>query len=245
MVSINAKASSSPDAPIVKRKLADEVFERLKTMIVSGEFGPGESLPSERDLMARFGVGRPAIREAMQTLANLGLLTISHGERARVRALTARAAVNQIDTLAQLMLSASPEMLENLKEARRFFERGMAREAAIKATNEDIAELEVLVEQQRQATGDQAAFIRADMAFHTKIAQISRNAIFEALSEAMLGWLQEYHTDALFWEGKGHQTLAEHTEILRCIKARDPAGAEAAVTMHLDRSASLYVHTTS
>ena len=73
--------------PIVRRKLSDEVFDRLKAMIVSGERGPGETLPSERELMARFGVGRPAIREAMQALANLGLVTIHHGERARVQEL--------------------------------------------------------------------------------------------------------------------------------------------------------------
>src|SRR3546814_6720858 len=83
--------------PIVRRKLADEVFDRLKAMIVSGERSPGESLPSERELMARFGVGRPAIREAMQALANLGLVTISHGERARVREISARAAIHQVD----------------------------------------------------------------------------------------------------------------------------------------------------
>src|SRR3546814_18432915 len=89
--------------PSVRRKLADEVFDRLKAMIVSGERSPGESLPSERELMARFGVGRPAIREAMQALANLGLVTISHGERARVREIRARAAINQDDMVGPLM----------------------------------------------------------------------------------------------------------------------------------------------
>ena len=115
---------------IVRRKLADEVFDRLKAMIVDGERSPGESLPSERDLMARFGVGRPAIREALQALANLGLVTITHGERARVRAITAESAVRQVDTAAQLLLSTSPGSLEHLKDARMFFERGMVARAA-------------------------------------------------------------------------------------------------------------------
>src|SRR5689334_9257586 len=98
--------------PIIRRKLSDEVFDRLKAMIVSGEVATGESLPSERELMARFGVGRPAIREAMQTLANLGLVTISHGERARVRQITPASAMRQVDTVAQLLLSTSANSLE-------------------------------------------------------------------------------------------------------------------------------------
>src|SRR3546814_19449821 len=103
--------------PIVRRKLADEVFDRLKAMIVSGERSPGESLPSERELMARFGVGRPAIREAMQALANLGLVTNSHDERARVREITARAPIHQADMVAQLLRSTLPHALEHLQRS--------------------------------------------------------------------------------------------------------------------------------
>src|SRR3978361_2195504 len=120
--------------PIARRKLSDEVFDRLKTMITSGEVRPGDTMRSERELMERFGVGRPAIREAMQALSNLGLLTISHGERARVNMLTARSVTQQVDMAAQIMLATSPDSLGHLKEARLFFERGMAREAAERAT---------------------------------------------------------------------------------------------------------------
>jgi DNA-binding FadR family transcriptional regulator len=73
---------------IAKRKLSDEVFERLKRLIVEGEKPPGSLMPSERELMTRFGVGRPAIREAMQQLEGMGLVAIHHGERARVLELT-------------------------------------------------------------------------------------------------------------------------------------------------------------
>ena len=223
------------EAPIVRRKLSDEIFERLKAMITSGDYGPGEALPSERELMTRYAVGRPAIREAMQALANHGLITIRHGERARVRTFTAKAAVSQINTVAQLMLSASPAMLENLQEARRFFEVGMVREAATKATDDDIAELRAILERQRRGVGDGGVFVEANIAFHMKIAAISRNAIFEAVSEAMLGWLREYNIDGALWADAGAQTLAEHAEILACIERRDPRDAEAALTKHLDR----------
>ena len=94
--------------PIVRRKLSDEVFDRLKSLITSGELQPGDAMPSERDLMERLGVGRPAIREAMQQLSNMGLLTISHGERAKVRQPTAKSILRQVDTVARVLLSASP-----------------------------------------------------------------------------------------------------------------------------------------
>lgn len=228
--------------PIVRRKLADEIFDRLKAMILNGECRPGESLPSERELMTRFGVGRPAIREALQALANLGLITISHGERARVREVTAQAAVRQIDSVAQLLLSASPESLDHLKEARRFFEQGMVRRAAETATESDIAELRDLLERQQSAVGDAVAFIRADIAFHTRIAAISGNPIYAAVSETMLNWLQEYHAHMLIWQGKSERTLAEHEAIIDRIEAHDPDGAEQAMTSHLDRSNHLYAH---
>lgn len=228
--------------PIVRRKLSDEVFDRLKAMIVSGERGPGETLPSERELMARFGVGRPAIREAMQALANLGLVTIHHGERARVRQLTAESAMRQLDPIAQLLLSLSPESLEHLKEARSFFERGMVRRAAELATDADVADLREIWTQQASLVGDAPAFMSADMAFHTRIARITGNPIYMSVSEMMLGWLRDYHAHMLIWQGHSDRTLAEHEEVIERIAAHDPDGAEQALIRHLARSNHLYAH---
>jgi DNA-binding FadR family transcriptional regulator len=231
---------NQPVEQIVRRKLSDEVFDRLERMITSGELRPGDEMPSERVLMERFGVGRPAIREAMQSLSNMGLVNISHGERAKVLQLTAKSIFRQVDLTAKIMLSQSADSLEHLKSTRIFFERGMAREAAIKTTSDDIADLREILEHQRRALGNAEEFISADMQFHTRIAQISRNPIFVAVSEAMLAWLKAYHTDMLIWTGKEKFTLVEHEQIVDCLTAKDPDGAEAAILKHLERSSALY-----
>jgi DNA-binding FadR family transcriptional regulator len=226
--------------PIVRKKLSDEVFARLKLLIENGELKAGDDMPSERELMERFGVGRPAIREAMQALAGKGLVEISHGERAKVLQVTAESIFRQVDLPAKLMLSGSSDSLEHLKSARIFFERGMVREAAAKATAEDIEELRRLLDRQSQVLGDSEAFINADMAFHQHIAQISGNPIFAAVSGAMLGWLKIYHTDLLIWTGRENFTLAEHEEIIRAIEKGDSDLAEKAMIKHLERSRALY-----
>ena len=226
--------------PIVRKKLSDEVFARLKLLIENGELKAGDDMPSERELMERFGVGRPAIREAMQALAGKGLVEISHGERAKVLQVTAESIFRQVDLPAKLMLSGSSDSLEHLKNARIFFERGMVREASVKATAEDIAELHALLEKQSGNLGNSEAFINADMAFHQKIAQISGNPIFAAVSGAMLGWLKSYHSEMLIWTGRENFTLVEHEEIIRAIENRDADLAEKAMIKHLERSRALY-----
>ncbi|SIR31375.1 transcriptional regulator, GntR family [Rhizobium sp. RU20A] len=226
--------------PIVRRKLSDEVFARLKQMIVSGELKAGDEMPSERELMARYAVGRPAIREAMQALAGKGLVEISQGERARVLRITADTIIRQMDLPATLMLSGSPDTLEHLKSARIFFERGMVREAAIKATPETVAALRAQLEAQRAKLGDAEHFIRIDMEFHHQIARMSGNPIFGAVSCAMLGWLKSYHTELLIWTEREQVTLSEHADIIEAIEARDADAAEAAMVVHLERSRALY-----
>lgn len=210
-------------------------------MITLGELKPGDEMPSERVLMERFGVGRPAIREAMQSLSNMGLLNISHGERAKVLQLTAKSIFRQVDLTAKIMLSQSSDSLEHLKSTRIFFEKGMAREAASRICPQDVDDLQAIIDRQRQSLGKAEEFISADMQFHTRIAQISGNPIFIAVSEAMLAWLKTYHTDLLIWTGKEKFTLAEHEEILDRLAANDADGAEAAVLKHLERSRALYM----
>lgn len=232
------------DAKIERQTLGDQVFDRLWAMISDGVLAPGDFMPSERDLMTRFGVGRPAVREAMQRLAGRGLITVSQGERSRVNAPSASAAIGQVDQIAQLMLSSAPENLEHLKAARRILECGTAglaaRAIAAGLGAQDARRLRGLIEDQRRAMAAPQGFIAADIAFHVALSELTGNPILRAATEAMLRWLQSYYAPLLHWSGREEVTLSEHGRLVDLIEAGDAAGAEALMGAHLDRSAELY-----
>jgi DNA-binding FadR family transcriptional regulator len=189
-------------------------------MLKGSEYPPGSHLPSERELMNRLGVGRPAVREAMQALEAMGLARISHGERARVTVLEPQGVFSQIDTAARHLLATSPQTLDQLKEARLLFETGMVRIAANKATEEGIRKLEQKQAELRDSSGDMEKCMAADVAFHNAIAEMSGNSIYIAVSKAMLGWLKDFHMELLYG-------------------AHHPEGAVEAMIDHLRRAGKL------
>jgi DNA-binding FadR family transcriptional regulator len=228
------------DPGLTKRKIGEEVLDQLLLLIETGKFSPGDRLPSERALMASFGVGRPAIREALQSLQQMGRIAISHGERARVVTLTPATMFEQIGRSARHMLSISPQTLEDLKEARLLFETAMVRLAVPKATNEDLARLRATIDALAAVRDGGRGFLEADMAFHKTIAAISGNPIFAAVSAAMLGWLADFHTELVRAYGKEDLTVAEHLEVYGRMAARDVEGAVHAMSRHLTRANGLY-----
>lgn len=225
---------------IQRRKLSTEVRERLLSLIHNGDLRPGDRLPSERELMTRYGVGRPAVREAMQSLESDGLIEINHGERARVALISARDMIGRVGQTALHLLQTSPQTLEHLKQARLMFEVGMVRVAARKASPEDITNLEELLRKQKLVESDAKEFVQTDMEFHTAIATISGNPIIAAVSESMLEWLFTFRRDMLRVEGAEKITLSEHRRILKAIRAHDEDAAAQAMTDHLTRSSQRY-----
>lgn len=229
------------ELPITPRKLSDAVLERLLGMIDDGQLQPGDPLPSERELMSRYKVGRPAIREALQNLKNMGLIDIRHGERARLSArLTPHSLLNRIDRSARYLLRTCPETLESLGEARLFFEIGMVRLAVARASDEDIRCMKEQIERLQSSVGDREAFVKADMAFHTAIASCAGNPLFTALSEFLLTWLFEHHREMLAVPGVEELTIEEHQAIFEEIAARDEEAAVRTLTDHLTRANPRY-----
>jgi DNA-binding FadR family transcriptional regulator len=235
------RAGSAPQqrGPIRRRKLYEEVTSRIQERIADLGLRPGDQLPTERELMAEFGVGRSAVREAMLSLQRMGIVAVSSGERARVGQPPAAVMVEQLSGLAQLLL-AQPHGVEQFQDARMLLEVGLARFAAQRATDDDIAMLAGLLETNRQAIGDYPTFMRTDVAFHYGIATIARNAIFTALMDAVVAWLTEQRVISGRSPTAGDAAYAAHKAIYKAIAARQPEAAGQAMQDHLEAVVRLY-----
>lgn len=225
--------------PVVRKKLGDQVFEKIRCQIANGELKPGDDLQPERELMKQFGVGRPAIREALQQLQSKGLIIVSHGERSKVAKLNAGSAFAQIDDVAKLLLSQEPSSLANLKQLRRLFEVGVVELAAENCQAADVDALHAIVEQQQKNLGNTGAFIQSDIAFHARIAEISGNELLTAVSEAVLSWLFQYHTAKLHSAEREEMILQEHKQLIGCLAKNDVQGTINTLKSHLDYSEPL------
>ena len=226
--------------PIRRRKLSHDVQERLLAMIRRGDLSPGDVMPSERELMAKLMVGRPAIREAMQNLQRMGLVEIRHGERARLTEPSIGGMVEQISETMNHLLVHSSTTLGHLKEARVTFETEMARIAAERRTGRDIARLTEVIEAQAAARRMPEKFLELDGRFHREIAAVSGNPIFASLNEALFGWLASFHVALVRKPGLEKLTLDEHRQILQAIGSGDAEGAARAMADHLNRANALY-----
>lgn len=226
--------------PIRKKRLSDEVRRRLLEQIQDGHLAPGAALPSERDLMEAYGVGRPAIREAMQSLQGLGLIHVSHGERPRVAEPQLDLLAEQLSLTMRHVLTYDPDTLSQLKDARTIVESEMARIAALQRTDKDIEELEKILKNQCESCESFEEFIACDGAFHAKISMISNNLLLASVVKAIFAWLERFHTASVSKSGLEKLTLEEHGKIFEAIKAGDSDLAAEAMRLHLTRANKLY-----
>lgn len=225
--------------PIRRRKLYEEVAARLEAAISEGVYRPGDQLPSEREIMETFKVGRTSVREALFALKKMGLITISSGERARVIEPTAETLIGELSGAARQLL-AQPDGVRHFQHARRLFEMALARNAASTATEADLEELVRALEANRRAIGDPDAFPRTDIAFHFVLATISRNPIFVALHHAIEAWLAEQRQTSIRASGSDKAAHAAHKRIYEAIAQRQPDAAEAAMRDHLAEVEQFY-----
>jgi GntR family transcriptional repressor for pyruvate dehydrogenase complex len=222
-----------PSVIIDRRKLFEQVAAHIQRDILEGRLKPGDRLPPERELRSKFGVGRPAIREALITLQRSGLLEMGNGARARVTLPTVRNVVEgMIPAVQQMLVSADGH--HQLQGVRLFVEIGLVRHAALNATDQDLEKLKEALEANKQTIGNRTAFIQTDVAFHFRFAEMMRNPAFLALHEAISTWLLRQRQIALQEPDEDQRGYDAHAKIYAAVAAHDPDLAEAKMREHLE-----------
>ncbi|MDG2196585.1 MAG: transcriptional regulator NanR [SAR324 cluster bacterium] len=224
---------------IKRKRLYEEVVERIQQLINSGEIRPGDSLPSERELMEIYGVGRPAIREALLTLQKAGFVSVSGGGRTKVIEPTAEHIVESLSTAAHHWLG-HPEGVKNFQAARKFFECGLARYAAQHATEDDLQLLMKALQVNKDSMNNSKLFAQTDVDFHYVLAMIPKNSIFKGIHAAISEWLIDQRHTALSSPGENKIAYQAHKEIAEAIFKKNADLAESLMENHLDQVAEAY-----
>lgn len=207
--------------------LVEQVVERLREAILSGEYPPESSLPSEGTLGKSLGVSYTVVREAMRVLRSQGLVEVSQGRRPRVKPAGPEVVRESMAT----MLRRGTQSLDELTELRRPLECEIAALAATRATPEQLAALEEAIEDQRTAaTRDQQ--IVADMRFHELLAEASGNALFPLILSSVAGLLWESRRQAFANVGILH-AVEGHRAVLEAVRRHDAPAAREAMLHHM------------
>lgn len=169
------------------------------------------------------------MRGALSALDVLGIIEIRPGSGSYVREGTSEFLPRAINW--GLMLGQ--RRTQDLVEVRTYMEGVSARLAAERATDADVARLEEHLQHMREAHGDVAAFIDADIAFHLECARIARNSVLSDILHSIRALLQVWMERVSDLEGTVSGTLCEHDAVLRAIRDRDPEAADRAMAAHM------------
>jgi DNA-binding FadR family transcriptional regulator len=217
--------------------LHHEVAGRVGSLIAQGALRPGEVLPNEMALGAKFGVSRTAIREGVKVLASKGLVEVRRKTGTRVRP---AAEWNMLDpeVLGWLFSgSGIPPALADLMDVRRVVEPAAARMAAKRATEDDLFRIRLAWVEMEQATGDLPSTVESDLRFHLAVLEATHNVFmrpFGALIQAALrASFRLTNSNAAHYR----KSLIRHGKVLEAVEAGNGDEAEEAMIAVLGQTA--------
>jgi DNA-binding FadR family transcriptional regulator len=210
--------------------ITDDVIDRIKEMILSGELRPGDRLPREQDLAERLGVSRNSLREGVKALSLINILVVRQGDGTYVTSLAPHLLM---DAMSFVVDFHQDDSVLHFLEVRRTLEGFAAATAASSMTAEQLAALaNSLGSVDENSSVDD--FVAGDMEFHRLIAIGTGNPVLASLLDSLAAPTQR----ARIWRGLTQtsavtQTLMEHRGIYAAIAAHDGEVARARAITHI------------
>lgn len=230
-LSANAKAKVIGQKVLRPRQ---QVEERIRAAILTGELKSGDMLPAEAELARQFEVSRTTLREALRVLSTQHLITKVPGARGGnfVRSIDHHSLGTVVSDSVHNLLALGSIRFEEVSEVRQHLEVSSVRAVALHRSDVDLEVLGEIVERQRSVSADDADVSTLDERFHTHIAVASGNRVLASFVSAL-----HHETEPLHYldlsPDVGRTTVKQHQAILQAIQQQDPDAAEAAVVEHL------------
>jgi DNA-binding FadR family transcriptional regulator len=237
---IKEASQSALRPPVQARRLPSLVADDLRRQILSGELPSGCRLPKEEDLRTAFGIGRPAMREAMRILEGEGLIKVSRGNQGG--AIVYLPQQSHTSYAIALVLAAKNVGTQDVRGALRELEPACA---ALCAERSDravtiVPKLSAIHELSLSMIDDSSAITNIFRQFHETIAENCGNESLKVIVGA-LEKIWSSHVQTVVKNAKQkraiqtvRQSFEEHARILDRIAIGDAAGARQAVLAHMD-----------
>lgn len=224
---------------IARQRVADMIIEKIKKQLEAGVLKEGDKLPNMTDYAKILGVSRLSLREAMQTLEQMGAIS------RRPKVGTIITCGNPAKWAYPILCNElqDPQMFQQLLEARMFFEGILAAQCAMHVQTNDLRKLQKVLDRQSQAfeTQDFNAFYECDTQFHTLIASGTKNVFMQrAYTELLQATNPSIATLIRDIPGAAQDSMMMHQKIFEAISAFDSNRAEQYALMHLHRMLELY-----
>ena len=225
--------------PVQTQRASEAIYEQIKELIISGEFKPGDRLPSERALIDMLQRSRPTIREALRMLERAGFIRIVPGTNG---AIVQELSTDGVTQSMEVMLQTSKVTLDELSEYRSHNDVAVARWAAQRATPEDIAALRETLERCDALieSGELAAFVAQDAVFHGQLALAGKNQVSYILTQVLSRLVEPMMLKALerqsIQDGTAmcERIIAMHRAILDTVSAGNSEQAAKAMAEHIE-----------
>jgi len=215
--------------PAQKVTVIEAVTAQLLALIREGHLKPGDSLPSERELMERLQVGRSSVREALRSLATMRVIEVRPSRGAFVRAPVGE---DLVPSSALRALIDRDAMIE-IVEAREVLEVELAAMAAERASKEDLDEIQAILHEMEQSLGDVEQGLALNARFHLAVAEAARNQVLLKMLASVKDYLEERLREVSQGEEHMRNSLAGHRRIYECICSGKRKGAADAMRAHL------------
>jgi GntR family transcriptional repressor for pyruvate dehydrogenase complex len=216
--------------PVSRLALSEHVARELLRFIDMHPVLPGESLPSQSELAARFAVSRPTVREALRSLAATGVVRITNGKRAVVQPLS----TDPLRIFFERAIGIDASAVREVMELRRGIEVEAAQLAAMRRTDEDLRRLDDVMDKMRSTLEAPSAYRELDLVFHVEIAAAAHNLVLYhlmlSMRETVLKSIREGF-QRLKQESQ-LRTQELHEQVLAAVVAKDVEGARLAMLEH-------------